>query len=123
MCSSPRSSRSKSGGSSSRDDQRQIGRPQHARQADLGQQSPTVVILPDQPLLSWDDYANAGGGVGLTTARAFGADAILEEIEASGLRGRGGGGFATGSKWASLRRSGGGRHFVVANGRRSRIVR
>jgi len=74
------------------------------------------VILPNEPLLHWDDYAHDGGGVGLLTAREFGPDATIEEIEASGLRGRGGGGFVTALKWASLRQSGGGRHFVVANG-------
>ena len=35
---------------------------------------------------------------------------------ASGLRGRGGGGFPTGAKWASVRSVGGGRRYVVANG-------
>jgi len=75
-----------------------------------------VVILPGEPLLSWDAYAETGGGLGLKTAREFGPEATVEEITASGLRGRGGGGFPTGSKWESIRRSGGGRRYVVANG-------
>ena len=74
------------------------------------------VILPTEPLLSWDAFAEAGGGQGLMTAREFGPEATIEEIAASGLRGRGGGGFPTGSKWESLRRAGGGTRFVVANG-------
>ncbi len=74
------------------------------------------VILPEEPLLSWDAYAEMGGGRGLMTAREFGPEATIEEIVASGLRGRGGGGFPTGSKWDSLRRSGGGSRYVVANG-------
>lgn len=74
------------------------------------------VILPGEALLSWDAYAQAGGGLGLLTAREFGPEATIEEITASGLRGRGGGGFPTGAKWESIRRSGGGRHYVVANG-------
>jgi len=75
-----------------------------------------MVILPGEPLLSWDAYAAAGGGSGLMTAREFGPEATIEEITASGLRGRGGGGFPTGAKWESLRRSGGGTRYVVANG-------
>ncbi len=74
------------------------------------------VILPGDPLLSWEDYARAGGGIGLAKARELGPEATIDEITASGLRGRGGGGFPTGSKWSSLRQPGGGRRFVVANG-------
>jgi len=75
-----------------------------------------VVILPGEPLLSWDAYARTGGGLGLMSAREFGPEDTIEEITASGLRGRGGGGFPTGLKWESIRRSGGARRYVVANG-------
>jgi len=85
--------------------------PQSSAQSQRG-----MVILPKKPLLSWDTYAETGGGLGLLTAREFGPEATIEEITASGLRGRGGGGFPTGSKWGSIRRSGGGRRYVVANG-------
>lgn len=40
---------------------------------------------------------------------------LVDRVERSGLRGRGGGGFATGSKWRAVRREGG-RALVVANG-------
>ena len=43
-------------------------------------------------------------------------DAVITEIENSGLRGRGGGGFATGKKWRSVSRHKGGKSFVVCNG-------
>ena len=74
------------------------------------------VVIPAEPILTLEQYLASGGGMGLATARRFGPDATIEELTAAGLRGRGGGGFPTGAKWASIRRSGGGRHFVVANG-------
>lgn len=76
----------------------------------------TIAILPPTPLLSWDDFLAAGGGSGLATAREFGPDGTIEEIEAAGLRGRGGGGFPTAAKWRSIRTAGGGRRYVVVNG-------
>ena len=39
---------------------------------------------------------------GLKAAQARGDDAIIEEIKASGLRGRGGAGFPTGLKWSFM---------------------
>ena len=41
---------------------------------------------------------------------------VIAEIEASGLRGRGGGGFPTGLKWKFTRASKGNEKFVVCNG-------
>jgi NADH:ubiquinone oxidoreductase subunit F (NADH-binding) len=73
-------------------------------------------LLPDEPIGTIDAYLAAGGGAGLAAARRLGPAATVEEITASGLRGRGGGGFLTGAKWSSVRGAGGGRHFVVANG-------
>jgi NADH:ubiquinone oxidoreductase subunit F (NADH-binding) len=48
------------------------------------------------------DHLEAGGGRGLDLARQAGGDAVLESIEASGLRGRGGAGFPTGTKWRTV---------------------
>jgi NADH-quinone oxidoreductase subunit F len=73
-------------------------------------------LLPNEAIASIDEYVAAGGGAGITAARRLGPDATLDEITASGLRGRGGGGFLTGAKWSSVRAAGGGRHYVVANG-------
>ncbi len=48
-----------------------------------------------------DDYILAGGYSGLVKALGMKPDDIITEIEDSGLRGRGGGGFPTGTKWRS----------------------
>ncbi|HEX7625313.1 MAG TPA: NADH-quinone oxidoreductase subunit F, partial [Anaeromyxobacteraceae bacterium] len=42
--------------------------------------------------------------------------AVVQEITASGLRGRGGGGYPTGLKWATVAKSTGHRKFVICNG-------
>ena len=41
---------------------------------------------------------------------------VISEIENSGLRGRGGGGFATGRKWRSVNKHQGGKSYVICNG-------
>ena len=43
-------------------------------------------------------------------------DAVIEEIEKSGLRGRGGGGFPTGRKWRFTAANRGGKSYIVCNG-------
>ncbi len=74
------------------------------------------MLLPVAPITTIDDYLATGGGEGLRAARTLGPEATIEEITASGLRGRGGAGFPTGAKWASVRAAGGGTHYAVANG-------
>ena len=72
------------------------------------------IVLPARTIGSLDEYVARGGG-GIRRAREVGPDATIAEVERSGLRGRGGAGFPTGRKWASVARSGG-LHYVVANG-------
>jgi len=60
-------------------------------------------VLPPKPYDSLADYIEAGGGVGLTATDAVEPDTIVEELVASGLRGRGGAGFPTGVKWRTIR--------------------
>ena len=43
-------------------------------------------------------------------------DKVIDEVEHSGLRGRGGGGFPTGRKWRSVARYKGGKSYVICNG-------
>ena len=49
--------------------------------------------------LSLEDYRRHGGLRGLERALTLGPKATVEEVLASGLRGRGGAGFPTGIKW------------------------
>jgi NADH-quinone oxidoreductase subunit F len=60
-------------------------------------------VLPLEPYVSLTEYIAAGGGEGLTAARAVESGTIIEEVAASGLRGRGGAGFPTGVKWRTIK--------------------
>ena len=59
-------------------------------------------VLDPAPVDSLDDHIASGGGAGLEAARAVEADAVIATIADAGLRGRGGGGFPTGTKWATV---------------------
>ena len=65
--------------------------------------------------LSLDDYRAAGGFNGLERAMALGAAASVEEVIASGLRGRGGAGFPTGVKWRTVMGAEAPQKYVVCN--------
>ena len=52
--------------------------------------------------LSLSDYMAHGGYRGLEKAIKLAPEAIVEEVTASGLRGRGGAGFPTGIKWRTV---------------------
>ncbi|HZM37851.1 MAG TPA: NADH-ubiquinone oxidoreductase-F iron-sulfur binding region domain-containing protein [Acidimicrobiales bacterium] len=59
-------------------------------------------VLPAAPVASLQEYQRAGGGLALDAARRIGADTVIAEVEAAGLRGRGGAGFPTGAKWRTI---------------------
>jgi [NiFe] hydrogenase diaphorase moiety large subunit len=54
-------------------------------------------------------------GEALRAALKIGAAAFLDQIKRSGLRGRGGAGFATALKWQACREAPGTAHYVVCN--------
>lgn len=60
-------------------------------------------------------YEGAGGFKALGKARGMSPEAVIEEIKASGLRGRGGAGFPCGAKWELARRSAGDRKYLICN--------
>ena len=61
------------------------------------------------------DYAAHGGLAGLRRALSMTAEAIVDEVKLSGLRGRGGAGFPTGIKWDTVRLARADRKYVVCN--------
>ena len=63
---------------------------------------------------TWNAYTAASGGAGFERARSLGSDAVIDLISASGLRGRGGAGFPTGTKWRTVATTPGD-HFVICN--------
>ena len=77
----------------------------------------TTFLLPTEPITSLVAYlATDTGGQGIRRARDLGAAATIDEVLRSGLRGRGGGGFPTGQKWAGVAAQTGGRRYLVCNG-------
>ena len=57
-------------------------------------------------------YERYGGYVVLAKALKMDPNAIIEEVKASGLRGRGGAGFPTGTKWSFLPKNGEPRYLL-----------
>jgi NADH:ubiquinone oxidoreductase subunit F (NADH-binding)/(2Fe-2S) ferredoxin/NAD-dependent dihydropyrimidine dehydrogenase PreA subunit len=65
---------------------------------------------------SIEDYIAAGGYAALASVlTGVTPQAVIEEITASGLRGRGGGGFPTGRKWTESRKAPGDEKYVICN--------
>jgi NADH-quinone oxidoreductase subunit F len=64
---------------------------------------------------SLDAYRGAGGFAGLTAAIAMGPSAVIAEIEASRLRGRGGAAFPAGVKWKAVAEAADDVRYVVCN--------
>ena len=66
---------------------------------------------------SLDEYLAAGGFAALKKAMfEMTRDEVINEVDASGLRGRGGGGFPTGKKWKQVARQKETERYVVCNG-------
>lgn len=75
----------------------------------------TGFLLPAAPVASLDAYFELGGGEGLELARTLGPARTIEQLSLAGLRGRGGAGFPTATKWSSVMSGGLGDRYVVCN--------
>ena len=65
--------------------------------------------------LSLDDYYASEGWLGLAKAREMGAQATIDTVMTSGLRGRGGAGFPAGIKWQTVARADADQKYIVCN--------
>jgi len=65
--------------------------------------------------LSLEEWRAHGGGRGLDAALALSPEAIVDAVTRSGLRGRGGAGFPTGIKWATVLQTSAPQKYVVCN--------
>ena len=76
-------------------------------------------LLSDEPIADLDAYLLGGGGAGLNAATDRAPSDVIDEVDAAGLRGRGGAGFPTGRKWRSVVEAAnedGAPVYIVANG-------
>jgi NADH-quinone oxidoreductase subunit F len=60
-------------------------------------------------------YIARGGYRGLTRALEMAPEAVISEVQESGLRGRGGAGFPTGMKWGFCRKAQGEPKYIICN--------
>jgi formate dehydrogenase iron-sulfur subunit len=65
--------------------------------------------------LDLDDYLAHGGFLGLKRALEIGSLATVNEVVASGLRGRGGAAFPTGIKWQTVLKQPEGQRYITCN--------
>lgn len=72
-------------------------------------------LLSDAPYDNYRAYRAATGACAVTTARSMDPAEVLAEVRRSGLRGRGGAGFPTGTKWATLRNHPCETRYVICN--------
>lgn len=80
----------------------------------------TKVVLENSGLIdpeSLEDYLNADGYKALYSALTEMSPAeVIDEVMESGLRGRGGAGYPTGLKWATVAKAEGDTKYVICNG-------
>jgi NADH-quinone oxidoreductase subunit F len=69
----------------------------------------------DPGVIGIDGYRAKGGYEALRNALTMEAAQIIDQVKASGLRGRGGAGFPTGTKWSFVPRDTGKPTYVVVN--------
>ena len=62
-----------------------------------------------------DTYVERGGYQALKKSFDMGPEKVVDEVKASGLRGRGGAGFPTGVKWSFMPKESGRPHYLLCN--------
>ena len=79
----------------------------------------TLIVLRNRGLInpeSIDEAIARGAYEGLAKVlTTMTPEQVIQEIKASGLRGRGGGGFPTGIKWETCKNAPGDKHYVLCN--------
>jgi NADH:ubiquinone oxidoreductase subunit F (NADH-binding)/(2Fe-2S) ferredoxin len=79
----------------------------------------TLIVLRNRGLINperIDEYIARGGYEALVKVlTSMTPEDVIREIKASGLRGRGGGGFPTGVKWETCRHAPGDKRYVICN--------
>ena len=77
------------------------------------------VLLADNQKISPSDIesyiANGGYSALAKVLSSMAPDEVIEEVKASGLQGRGGGGYPTGRKWEQCKAASGQEHYVICN--------
>lgn len=78
---------------------------------------PILLVTAADGLANLDNYVKAGGYQALrkVLTEKLSPEAIIAEVKASGLRGRGGAGFPTGLKWSFMPRNYQGDKYIVCN--------
>ncbi len=79
--------------------------------------NPILLVTAADGLAQLDNYVKAGGYQALrkVLTEKLSPEAIIAEVKASGLRGRGGAGFPTGLKWSFMPRNYQGDKYLVCN--------
>ena len=80
-----------------------------------GQRRLTLDLCGELDSTDLDDYVIHGGYRGLANALDATPEDVIEQVKASGLRGRGGAYFPAGVKWESARAGGGSPRYLVVN--------
>jgi NADH-quinone oxidoreductase subunit F len=62
-----------------------------------------------------EDYLALGGYAALAKALVMKPEAVIAEVKKAGLRGRGGGGFPTATKWETCRHAEGDTKYIICN--------